>query len=162
MLGAPEGTSTDPRAVFEPALPVPASEETGALSHAELEERFSVRGREPLRTLPQDHLHLREARGDAVDVDDFHRERRPGRRENADRCASTPSVAAALSLSQRDQQVTSEESHPNPFIPLEGSFNDLYLVPVSSREYVLHQPQATVTDTSEKTWHHLSLSPRGH
>jgi len=68
VLGAPEGTFTDSRVVFESVLAMLASQEAGALSHAELEERLFAQGRELLRTLLQDHLHLRAVREVRVDA----------------------------------------------------------------------------------------------
>ena len=65
------------RARFEQVCCFMGGEEASSLTHAELEERLSVQGRELIRQLYQDHLDLRAATeqrlGDVIDANDTPR-----------------------------------------------------------------------------------------
>ena len=67
-LTVPEEAFADSRAAFASVLSMLSNPVTGAQTHAELEEQLAVQGRELLRVLFQDHLHLRAVREQRLDA----------------------------------------------------------------------------------------------
>jgi outer membrane protein TolC len=62
MSASEAGSFDRPRATFESLVAVPEDEDARGLSHADLEKRLEVDGRELVRQLLQSHLDLRALR----------------------------------------------------------------------------------------------------